>query len=98
MENNVPKLEPKGLKMERIVFKPVMHTQPRALPYIKKLVKFGLISYNEISFQGEQPRFLLLDGKDRSLVYKFKNQVNMLKNVMKTSQKFSIIYAKEIIH
>jgi hypothetical protein len=46
-----------------------MHAQPRALPYIKKLVKFGLISYNEISFQDAQPRFLLLDGKDRSLEF-----------------------------
>jgi hypothetical protein len=44
MENNVPKVEPKGLKIGRIVFKPVMHAQPRALPYIKKLVKFILIS------------------------------------------------------
>jgi hypothetical protein len=31
MENNVAKLESEGLKIERIVFKPVMHTQPRAL-------------------------------------------------------------------
>ncbi len=69
MENNVPKLEPKGLKIGRIVFKLIMHAQSRALPYIKKLVKFGLISYNEISFQDAQPRFLLLDGKDRSLEF-----------------------------
>jgi hypothetical protein len=62
MENNVTKLEPEDLKIGRIVFTLVMHAQPRALPYIKKLVKFGLISYNEISYQDAQPRFLLLDG------------------------------------
>jgi hypothetical protein len=46
-----------------------MHTQTSALSYIKKLVKFGLISYNEISSQDAQPIFLLLDGKDRSLEF-----------------------------